>query len=108
MEWSPELIDAIRHKVFDERKTAQAVANELSNEIGIRVTRNAVIGKINRMRVRRPPSLPKPSPNTIGLGLKILQLEHGQCRWIEEGGICGLPTVDKGSWCSHHRRRVFL
>lgn len=47
-EWSPERIDEL-NRLWHEGKSATVVAQEMSKMFGLKITRNAIIGKIHRL-----------------------------------------------------------
>jgi hypothetical protein len=55
------------------------------------------------------------APERLGmrLGVPLLELKPGQCRFIVSGSalparFCGDATVRGGSWCAEHRRLVYV
>jgi GcrA cell cycle regulator len=55
-----------------------------------------------------PPAAPPLSPHVRSVAFSVPKT----CQWIEGFGPewtkCDCPTVDHGSWCAAHRRRVFV
>jgi len=47
-EWRPEQVDELK-KLWHEGKSATVVAQEMSRMFGLKITRNAIIGKIHRL-----------------------------------------------------------
>jgi hypothetical protein len=47
-EWLPERVDELK-KLWHEGKSATVVAQEMSRMFGMKITRNAIIGKIHRL-----------------------------------------------------------
>ena len=47
-EWLPEQVDELK-KLWHEGKSATVVAQEMSRMFGLKITRNAIIGKIHRL-----------------------------------------------------------
>jgi hypothetical protein len=115
--WTAEQIKAVVRKVIDEKKSASIAADELNAETGSHFTRNAVIGKLNRMNLHadetriRKSTRPLPAaPDAVGLGLPFGAVEPLQCRWIEDHGVCGLPAYRgraSSSWCERHYRMAY-
>jgi hypothetical protein len=150
--WTPEEVARLR-QLFADGNGPSAIAKLMGK------TRNAVIGRLNRMGLRcgadvakgsrqqaqrkrrkaqrgdKPPAqvrkpAPKPAqapplrlPGVWALPaaghpagpVSISDLGARQCRYIGERPVlltldtpvyCGQPT-DGGSWCPHHRSRVF-
>jgi hypothetical protein len=106
------------------------IAEILSTEFGIPVSRNAVIGRAKRMRLpkrapapriaaKQPPVTacvvnvridpPPPRPSRIpgkSRNLTIYQLRDGCCRWPyghkAPFRFCGRATLTGSSWCPQH------
>ena len=97
---------------------------QIADRLGM--TRNAVIGKANRLGMPiyqkpKPPPLPKqikpppPPPPRIDvapaepkfLGLSLMQLRETSCRYpqgdVPPFSFCGQPQQDGSSYCSFHR-----
>ena len=59
-----------------------------------------------------PPELPPAAPPLSPQPRSVVFSCATSCQWIEGFGPewtkCGGPTVDHGSWCAAHRRRVFI
>ena len=124
--WSTDREDRLRALVLDGLTAAMIGA-----EIG--VTRNAVIGKIDRLGLRllgglgRQPGPQKPrksrarkpkvttavilAPPPDG-GIDILALAAGVCRWpqdtIEGVRYCGGETYPRHVYCPAHHRLAFV
>ena len=123
--WSTDQEDRLRALVLDG-----LTATRIGAEIG--VTRNAVIGKIDRLGLRllgglgRQPGPQKPrksrarkpkvttavilAPPPDG-GIDILALAAGVCRWpqdtIEGVRYCGGETYPRHVYCPDHHRLAF-
>jgi hypothetical protein len=109
--WTTELTEEII-RMCRERLSAGQIAKALH------MTRNQVIGKLNRLgfklnsRARKPPSIPEPSPSEIEtLNVPLSQMpDRGACKFIEFEPIydalcCGLPVAVSGaSYCRGHMR----
>lgn len=122
IEWTPEQDDILR---LHYRKTS---ATELAKRFG--KTRNAVIGRANRLglclpyreksgfpvKIRfRPPKVIKPvRPPKIkviplnGVGVKIWELEQNHCRWVagepQDLLFCGHDKEAGSSYCPTHTK----
>jgi GcrA cell cycle regulator len=109
-------------------------AGRIAQELGV-VTRNAVIGKLKRMKIAlasarsearrqratsprpRPPA-PRPEQVSItcdeppSLAIPIAETREGQCRWIAseptaECTCCGHKTRRGSSYCEFHHARCW-
>jgi GcrA cell cycle regulator len=117
--WSKER-DAQLVKMREEGFSASQIATKLG------VTRNAVIGRADRLRLDGPPKSVRPKfvqkqklltqvkPVTWGAALTnltaqakaILDLEPHHCRWpIQDApyAFCGGTKQDGSSYCPYHR-----
>ena len=121
--WTSELINALKD-LLEQRYSATMIGEELSKRFGKEITRNAVAGKINRLKIgkkKKPVVVHKWSranpmshkkiikaddqslPPTKSLQVYIHQLDSvsvlGMCRYPsrDKFGVttyCGLPTVE--------------
>lgn len=66
--WPPAMVDALKVMAADGILSLSEMARELSRQFGWRLTRNAVIGKMFRLKLkRRPPKRGrKPQPSRAG------------------------------------------
>ena len=124
--WSTDREDRLRALVLDG-----LTATRIGAKIG--VTRNAVIGKIDRLGLRllgglgRQPGPQKPRKSRArkpkvttavilapppGEGVDILALAAGVCRWpqdtIEGVRYCGGETYPRHVYCPAHHRLAFV
>jgi GcrA cell cycle regulator len=127
MEWTKERTDEL------ERLWADGMSARRIGEL-FGTTKNAVIGKVNRMRLpsrrtvvsvarkKLPPKVktkPLPPPPVTDIPdpepherVKLLDLERNHCRWPigdpgdAEFGFCGRGTAI-GSYCPQHAKRAF-
>ena len=97
MSWTEERIEKLR-KLWGSGKTAAEIAEELGD-----VTRNAVIGKANRLGLSAkstPAAAPKPKKKVIPA--------HRACQWpIGHPGepgfhFCGEESVPSKPYCLKH------
>ena len=112
--WSTDQEDRLRALVLDG-----LTATRIGAKIG--VTRNAVIGKIDRLGLRllgglgRQPGPQKPRKSRARkpkvTGVDILALDAGVCRWpqdtIEGVRYCGGETYPRHVYCPAHHRLAF-
>ena len=131
--WTEEVIEAFCLLCGgEEQLTYKEIANRLSAQFNIQITKNSCIGKARRLNIpfriasyhhhiepiRVAPPVPVEAPITPPLprhrpshGMTIEQLRHDSCRYPE--GIrppysyCGRKTKDGSSWCNQHKKVVF-
>lgn len=124
-EWTDDRVQVLRD-MWGQGCTAREIAERL----GPGVSRNAVIGKANRLGLsqptkssvsrkarRRAPVQKRPDPMpeepVIGDGATILTLTKSSCRWPighpgEEGfKFCGAGTEDNQPYCPYHARMAY-
>lgn len=98
-------------------------AGEIAREFGGALSRNAVIGKVHRLGLkrgfhapsvripphRRPTALP-PEPPHAPFTIRIEDLKYFHCRWPEGDGppflYCGARCRPDSSYCEEHFRRA--
>lgn len=124
MEWSPETID-----VLTRMWRAGHTAREISEYLGAGCTRNAVIGKANRLGLSQPTrssvtrqqnrqareaALSREQPTVVASpGATILTLTTSCCRWpIGDPGtpsfrFCGARAVAGQPYCEAHARMAY-
>jgi hypothetical protein len=120
-----------------EQLSMEAIAQKLSKEFDVVLTKNSVIGRSHRLKlelrdhvpfVRKKVERKKMTPRRVDApipppieprcedaGLTIYQLGYGDCRWIREGveayppyTYCGKPAVTEGaSYCRAHYGRAY-
>lgn len=122
--WTEKKIQTLM-KMWNDGCTAKQIGKELE------CSRNAVVGKILRLRQEgipmrniettvhhvvakksfkpTPPSMPEPSPPAPQQGLKtLLDLRAHDCRWPlgammdRPHFFCGAPSVDGSPYCQVH------
>lgn len=124
--WAPEE-DADLIREWNTGKSARLLAAVFGR------SRNAVIGRINRLRAKgvrlrtvdapptrtrlrahplRTPAADVPLAPDAGYRVGLLSARDGQCRWLcsppgDPGIYCGALTLHGKSWCSHHASVVF-
>jgi len=122
--WTDQIISKMK-SLINSGFSCSEVASQLSIITGAKVTRNAVIGKNNRLKkegviIERPkklqaqrekiskkikPESPRPVPIEIvhtTRNIPLLDVRSGQCRYITGHLICCGDTVHKGQFCKHH------
>jgi GcrA cell cycle regulator len=106
--WTPALVEQLTQSF-----QAGLSARQIASQIG--VTRNAVIGKISRLRLTRTHEPPRSrpliatrEPEPVALGRRaLLDLGPRQCRWPigdptdDDFCFCG-ERVAGGSYCAQH------
>src|SRR6266705_4441274 len=129
IQWTSELISAMMNLV-EQRYSSTMISEELSKRFGKEITRNAVAGKLNRLKIKKEEkpvvvhkkvrANPMPRKKMLlpsdSLHVSINQLDStsalNMCRYPSRDNVgvttyCGLPTVQfpdgsKCSWCSMH------
>lgn len=118
------MCDRLR-QCFEAKMTSQEIADEFG------ISRNAIVGKMNRLGLRRHAPGRHPRSNVCALNhakrvsrprpvlrivkvegpiaesrnLELDALETGDCRFPYGDGpffFCGAPRVEKSSYCAHH------
>ncbi len=128
--WSPEKTEKLKKLMASGTTLPQAA-------ILLDTTRNAIIGKLNRLKLkstfnhvvprqRKPksahnginhtavisrPSRPKSPPKEPkGRWVLHLSLKHGQCKWPKGDGpfyFCALSTKGHPSYCEYHQHVAY-
>jgi hypothetical protein len=136
VDWDGHLIARFKALHKDGERSFADIAGTLSHEFGIRLTKNACIGKARRLglkaRAHVPPPLPrkgqrrgKPRPIPAVLPgwriepprlppaagkVTIYQLKDGVCHFPHGEQppytYCGAKAL-RGSWCATHERVVY-
>lgn len=121
-DWSEADIELLK-RMFEEGTSS---TSEMVATLGGRYTRNAVIGKLHRMGLKRerqirprkveqpklwkPKLVPVPEPvieNQIGT-VEFFDLERRHCRWPMEGKTyCGAQRVKGHPYCAAHRAKAY-
>ncbi len=122
MEWTEERIETLKN-LWGKGFSARQIAEELGG-----VTRNAVIGKANRLGLSKPtksaitrkqnrvqqvqaPRIVIPEPQ--GEGATILTLKSTSCRWPighpgeENFRFCGARCAAGAPYCEAHARMAY-
>jgi hypothetical protein len=119
------LIDLIAAK-----QTMKQAADALNAEFGTAITRNAIAGRLRRLRLQVTPEPPKPAvviplpalvikpvlPPVPPSGEKtIYQLRTGDCKWpLGEVNArppylyCGQPAIEDMPYCREHHKRSYV
>jgi hypothetical protein len=83
------------------------------------VTRGVVVGRAAKRGLALRPALKSRVVQAVlrdepaALGPERELVDEGRCRWIKgdvadpDWRMCGHPSVHAGSWCAHHRARVW-
>jgi hypothetical protein len=127
--WTPRLDRRLR-ELFDEGMPYITIALAMSGEFNLNFTRNACIGRANRLRFplrelpRKPPKpievnlsvRPRPRPRTTSPSivpgkLTLLQLTRFTCHWPSGDRppytYCGKPVLGDGSFCADHAELAY-
>lgn len=132
--WTDDLVAETVER-WNGGQSASEISLEISETYGNRFSRESVIAKIHRLRVKgvtlragqqqlklrpnqkKPARLPKDPMPTMDLDFEplvdsITDLEQEQCRYMhgdsKEGKYCGRNTVQGSSWCQRHYDRIWL
>ena len=128
--WTIERLEMLA-KMVAAGDSSREIAVALSVTACQRVTRTAVIGKVYRLGLRRPPQIRKPprrvvkaiaaaaAANFATNGVTLTRLKEqpllspdSKCQWLhgdaQERNFCDKPTVAGFSWCPEHRAVVFV
>jgi GcrA cell cycle regulator len=112
--WTSERIELLKRCLY-----AGLSCGQTAREIG--VTRNAVIGKMNRLGLSRPKDVigrqleqrRAAIPIYNGRGCTLLELSQGKCRWpisnpgAEDFCFCGNEPVKGLPYCPGHARIAY-
>jgi GcrA cell cycle regulator len=104
--WTSERIELLKRCLH-----AGLSCGQTAREIG--VTRNAVIGKVNRLGLSRPKDLIGRQLEHNGRGCTLLELSGGKCRWpisnpgAEDFCFCGNEPVKGLPYCVGHARIAY-
>ena len=100
MEWTPDAV-----ALLTEMWKGGYSAREIAHKIGPKVSRNAVIGKANRLGLssQRPPAARRIAPvEPVHLGTtRSCQWPHGDPR-KEDFYFCGAKVIPGKSYCLEH------
>jgi hypothetical protein len=134
--WTAAMIKRLQELHADpEKYTCKQIAEILSKEHDVHLTRNSIIGKSRRLslpardpQMHRPqntkprkrtrvdapiaPPVPRRAPNA---GLTLIQLRDGDCKWalgeVQDYPpfmFCGAESVDVGMpYCREHSRMAY-
>jgi len=126
MGWPAPMV-ARFHKLFFWTPTVSYtdIAEKLSKEFGIPVTKNACVGYANRNGMKRQgraldrprarkgrPAKPRlAGPQKVPHTTPLLDLAFGDCRWTDSNAhpflFCGMPQIPSCSYCLEHARRSY-
>ena len=131
--WTTEALELLETLAgLEENLTYREIAQRMTEQLGVRFTKNSCIGRGRRMGLPPRPlrehrSSPSIQPETAfapiepiearrkpnGRDLTMLQSRAGTCRWPSDGDrppytYCGKPVTDiGGSWCREHYGVVY-
>ncbi|WP_024516802.1 GcrA family cell cycle regulator [Bradyrhizobium sp. Tv2a-2] len=133
--WTDEIIEELKHLFIERRFSKGAVARFFSEKLGIEVTRNAIVGKLNRLGIKREgvtqfcaerkPRLfqPKPSrqpfvPQVVVTEPRMVpfaELGDGECQYectnadgVGDWLFCGNPCKSGSAFCRKHHGVVWV
>ena len=101
MSWTPEVIDELT-RLWNEGVATAEIGRRLA------LTKNAVIGKANRMHLA-----PRPSP-IKRVEKVVVEFQGPACSWPighpREPGFhfCGAPALPGKPYCEHHVARAYI
>ena len=124
MSWTDDRIELLR-RLWDQGRSASQIADEL----GMGVSRNAVIGKAHRLGLRARPSPVKPEPARPATPapapvkkakpapkptrVSLLDLNERICKWPighpgdEDFHFCGRPVNPGTPYCPEHCAQAY-
>jgi GcrA cell cycle regulator len=105
-EWTPQRISALI-ALWGEGLTTSQMGSRLG------ITKNAVVGKVNRLGLpkRGSPIKQKPKPAAV---VCMSTLRPGMCSWPdgepgkEDFHFCGDPAEAGRPYCTHHCERAYV
>ncbi len=118
---TPGLMDALRELAGMREHSAAVISRILSKQFKLPITRNAVIGRMHRSKLRGGFGKQRPGTNPKRTA-PVFKADPNEptprgdvpcgCRWMHgpasDRNFCGAPTVRFGiSWCHHHCARVW-
>jgi hypothetical protein len=124
-------IKALVREAWDSGCSASIVASQLKSQLGVIVTRSAVLGLVSRMKLKKrqeprlrlprhphAPAAPKPMPSShkpeepVPCGPVGDFPKLGLCRWPHGEGLeiqcCGHPAVMHGPYCEFHQAIAYV
>jgi hypothetical protein len=137
IDWDDHLIARFTALHKDGKRSFQEIADTLAREFGLKLTKNACIGKARRLGLAARPHVAPPlprkgqkrgGPRPVPVVLPGWQVEPpprlppaaGKITIYQlRGGVCHFPhgekppytycgaVAKKGSWCPHHERVVY-
>ncbi len=109
MTWTPARVEELT-RLWGRGLSAREIAAQLGG-----VTRNAVIGKANRLNLQRGVAEPDPPPAVSQPSvLPLPEVKGWMCRWqIDEPGrfglhICGRTAQPGRRYCAEHLTQAYL
>ena len=114
MHWTTKRVERLAN-LWAEGHSARQIAERLGG-----VTRNAVIGKVNRLNLQRdipePEQVPEPPPPVIEEPVfkTVSGMKSWMCRWpTDEAGrfgihICGKTIQPGRPYCAEHLTAAYL
>jgi GcrA cell cycle regulator len=128
--WTAAMIKRLQELHADAAKwTCKQIAEMISKEFDVQLTRNSIIGKSRRLslpardpqmhrtkstkprkQARVDAPIPAPVPRrSVGTGLTLIQLRDGDCKWalgeVQDYPpfmFCGAESVDGRPYCQQH------
>ena len=105
-EWTPDRISTLI-ALWNEGLSTSLIGERIG------VTKNAVVGKVHRLKLTKRGSPIKQKPKTVDI-ISLKALRSGMCRWPEGDpgtqafNFCGQPIVPEKPYCAKHCARAYV
>lgn len=129
--WTPEVVARLRELYDDPSMPYSVIADRLSEEFGVHITRNAVAGEVGRLalpkrlvtytsaphRTNRQPKrrklLRRWSIPMVWQMQTVLPMTAKHCQWPvnaegEPWRFCGGERLSSGPYCPEHAARAYI
>ena len=131
-DWSDEMLIARLRELHAEGIRYADIADILSAEFHVKLGKNAIVGKVHRLRLEKRERGPRPKPEpaiepevitvkvnrhwtielpqAVGNRISIWELEQGRCHFPHGQrppyDYCG-KDAPSGPYCAHHQRVMY-
>lgn len=108
--WTDEQADILAD-LWRKGKSASKITNIINMKFDLHLSRNAIIGKANRMELSKRPQNQttrrnNPVPMIEGKN-PLLNSRHNQCRYIDKDNNLCKNDIYKKSWCRDCYLKVY-